>query len=225
MLDAIGQESGLSPRGRGKLRALEDNGFSVRSIPAWAGETFAFARLTLGCAVYPRVGGGNGDGYAGAGGGEGLSPRGRGKPHSAYAPLREQGSIPAWAGETSRISAILRLCQVYPRVGGGNWGLVADLWRARGLSPRGRGKQALTCIPVGLHRSIPAWAGETSPGVAEVNPLSVYPRVGGGNCSTSSVSVNSRGLSPRGRGKRCPRREQTGCRRSIPAWAGETVVL
>ena len=50
----------------------------------------------------------------------GLSPRGRGKPLHIPEGLAKQGSIPAWAGETSRLCRAAATRAVYPRVGGGN---------------------------------------------------------------------------------------------------------
>ena len=50
----------------------------------------------------------------------------------------------------------------------------------------------------------------------------VYPRVGGGNADLMAQTLESEGLSPRGRGKRAYRRVIARGYRSIPAWAGET---
>ena len=73
------QQGGLSPRGRGKHVAAILSGEVVRSIPAWAGETFAAARESLQEEVYPRVGGGNPPSDRRLPTAAGLSPRGRGK--------------------------------------------------------------------------------------------------------------------------------------------------
>ena len=71
------------------------------------------------------------------------------------------GSIPAWAGETDAAALVARKWKVYPRVGGGNIALVVFATLIGGLSPRGRGKLPEPPIVSALHRSIPAWAGET----------------------------------------------------------------
>ena len=93
--------------------------------------------------VYPRVGGGN---QAQLGYGalrQGLSPRGRGKPTRRIpAPIRAR-SIPAWAGETEVGHRLTIAKEVYPRVGGGNEAYECTQLHPGGLSPRGRGKQAL----------------------------------------------------------------------------------
>ena len=49
-------------------------------------------------------------------------------------------SIPAWAGETRSGEIPFGLTGVYPRVGGGNLGMVMTWKSLEGLSPRGRGK-------------------------------------------------------------------------------------
>ena len=74
----------------------------------------------------------------------------------------------------------------------------------------------------GSRRSIPAWAGETSAAAAAAAAAAVYPRVGGGNRFLAHLLMSARGLSPRGRGKPIVPSGNPACRRSIPAWAGET---
>ena len=76
-----------------------------------------------------------------------------------------------------------------------------------------------------LAGSIPAWAGETLDDSLRGLNNGVYPRVGGGNGGIPAVGAFQDGLSPRGRGKlnrAGPPRRWPG---SIPAWAGETVIL
>ena len=111
---------------------------------------------------------------------------------------------------------------VYPRVGGGNLRCHRRQCHRRGLSPRGRGKLSAVVGSGGSRRSIPAWAGETAPNVEERNAGGVYPRVGGGNVSPRHHPATSRGLSPRGRGKRWRLWWAAVSAGSIPAWAGET---
>ena len=94
-----------------------------------------------------------------------------------------------------------RAAGVYPRVGGGNPYSSGCARKARGLSPRGRGKRVPATGTGRRRRSIPAWAGETGPPAANPGPARVYPRVGGGNWTSSISATRCRGLSPRGRGK------------------------
>ena len=214
---------GLSPRGRGKPFRQHRLPAPPGSIPAWAGETAIIARHWSVSMVYPRVGGGNrGHRRPGHYPG-GLSPRGRGKPFQAMLLPTDQGSIPAWAGETPTGGAADYFCTVYPRVGGGNLDGRMPMLDAIGLSPRGRGKQFGKLVKLVFRGSIPAWAGETGREESPARQEEVYPRVGGGNRTGGTAAENCAGLSPRGRGKLLgygrPYRE----RRSIPAWAGETL--
>ena len=134
-------ERGLSPRGRGKRTNRRRSPVALRSIPAWAGETFFPCSARQGKEVYPRVGGGNGGGTALSGGTGGLSPRGRGKPADIPAAGRRRRSIPAWAGETPGNRSSGKPAAVYPRVGGGNRRRCSCGLYSFGLSPRGRGKR------------------------------------------------------------------------------------
>ena len=213
---------GLSPRGRGKQFAEIRPDIIWGSIPAWAGETSNNLNPNPKWRVYPRVGGGNFPGPCPKAGPVGLSPRGRGKPAQANARDAMDGSIPAWAGETHIADGGGREGKVYPRVGGGNENRMSSSASRMGLSPRGRGKPVEILIVPCDHRSIPAWAGETTmpPSLTPMRP--VYPRVGGGNSSGVSARPHIDGLSPRGRGKLVLALQHREALRSIPAWAGET---
>ena len=72
------QSPGLSPRGRGNLRAVLHPDHSRRSIPAWAGEPASRYARTAMTWVYPRVGGGTSLVVSIRRSSPGLSPRGRG---------------------------------------------------------------------------------------------------------------------------------------------------
>ena len=132
---------GLSPRGRGKQASLGCMCVAGRSIPAWAGETRETWLWVTGDRVYPRVGGGNIFGWIPNTLHGGLSPRGRGKPINPNACRKLLRSIPAWAGETGKLSYRNLCATVYPRVGGGNCTAQSLRKCAQGLSPRGRGKR------------------------------------------------------------------------------------
>ena len=132
---------GLSPRGRGKLLLNSAGQSPAWSIPAWAGETTPRRQTKPPPQVYPRVGGGNRIDMAAQRLRAGLSPRGRGKLEVGGWECGRQGSIPAWAGETTRQARYSRHFMVYPRVGGGNAGSKESAISNSGLSPRGRGKR------------------------------------------------------------------------------------
>ena len=131
---------GLSPRGRGKPFQCGEGVYGQRSIPAWAGETRLSAPPLARSQVYPRVGGGNGRRSAAMCVLRGLSPRGRGKRIRQIEQFPAIGSIPAWAGETTKAALPTSRMRVYPRVGGGNYGGCHRRPCRQGLSPRGRGK-------------------------------------------------------------------------------------
>ena len=150
------------------------------------------------------MGGGNAAAHHYAYYGYGLSPRGRGK-HAGDAVIAVlTRSIPAWAGETNPGAGRRGALRVYPRVGGGNFNAVNILLTQRGLSPRGRGKRGRYGRSAVRSRSIPAWAGETARRERASRQIQVYPRVGGGNGFNEDFTQLTRGLSPRGRGKRLP---------------------
>ena len=173
-------------------------------------------------AVYPRVGGGNLALGGCNGKANGLSPRGRGKLPPLGLDHPQDGSIPAWAGETHPPRAGRPQTRVYPRVGGGNPGGSTFFQPIRGLSPRGRGKRWAGAEYQQRQWSIPAWAGETPRGTPLPNTYTVYPRVGGGNDNPDYIPGPRGGLSPRGRGKLPQQVVGQFGRGSIPAWAGET---
>ena len=104
MMQRYGTLSGLSPRGRGKQPKICQAFLGGRSIPAWAGETYEWTDTMNAASVYPRVGGGNISRISTTAVARGLSPRGRGKHDYRYPPPQARGSIPAWAGETTRPS-------------------------------------------------------------------------------------------------------------------------
>ena len=218
-------DCGLSPRGRGKLRLSRRQLPYRRSIPAWAGETPSLKSQRSIARVYPRVGGGNCFPPPPPSLPAGLSPRGRGKLSLPRKRLNWRRSIPAWAGETLDQNTTSRNRGVYPRVGGGNIIPFVHPAPAYGLSPRGRGKLPQLVSGSTPEGSIPAWAGETLAEVLHHLPSRVYPRVGGGNLTSSPLRVALRGLSPRGRGKPGPGKAVWGSQGSIPAWAGETLYL
>ena len=132
----------------------------------------------------------------------GSSPRGRGKLEPLVAERTPLGLIPAWAGKTHRMIALLPAFPAHPRVGGENAVLGMISMQLYGSSPRGRGK------PDPRPRRHPSeWA---------------HPRVGGENPATSSSQASQGGSSPRGRGKPVLHQARDAVPRLIPAWAGKT---
>ena len=110
---------------------------------------------------------------------------------------------------------------VYPRVCGGTWATTWSKPAAYGLSPRVRGNLRYANENYINTGSIPACAGEPARLITGHPPSTVYPRVCGGTCCTTSNRLSHPGLSPRVRGNPPPRPPGRHGPRSIPACAGE----
>ena len=172
--------------------------------------------------VHPRVCGGNPHIWADCTLQSGTSPRVRGKLIETLQTAKGLRYIPACAGETSRGPNLAIFLQVHPRVCGGNITRCASSVKARGTSPRVRGKLILDRKRGLSERYIPACAGETSMHKFSGCNSGVHPRVCGGNGLLESEHAPSDGTSPRVRGKHKKRRILWHWMRYIPACAGET---
>ena len=214
---------GLSPRVRGNPLNCCSN-FSIRSIPACAGEPSTFWSGPGPHWVYPRACGGTTEPRSRPLLGGGLSPRVRGNPCGWRPTVARAGSIPACAGEPHEGLSGVATGGVYPRVCGGTASPFCPMRWIRGLSPRVRGNRESVPNPRSTRRSIPACAGEPRRLSARCGGSAVYPRVCGGTSETLAYALDINGLSPRVRGNLpFPHRRQDGGR-SIPACAGEPSV-
>ena len=171
----------------------------------------------------------------------GLSPRMRGNPLFGVLEPRDEGSIPAYAGEPCFWGGDMESIRVYPRVCGGTHRWKPPVKRKLGLSPRMRGNPEGRRVPLCWYGSIPAYAGEPPTAASHGSIPSVYPRVCGGTGACNAMREAKPGLSPRMRGNRdgggdsvgwgglSPRMrgnpnliaKTAGRCRSIPAYAGE----
>ncbi len=212
---------GLSPRVRGSPRNSRKWWTQARSIPACAGEPLNWSRTKTRRRVYPRVCGGARTGRRPTARSPGLSPRVRGSRDGAGIGSVGVWSIPACAGEPAVAATAVGLGEVYPRVCGGATDVGERTPGVTGLSPRVRGSPGMDGKPRYRLRSIPACAGEPTPGINGVSASQVYPRVCGGARKTNFTAGLSSGLSPRVRGSRIRLCFPFLCRRSIPACAGE----
>ena len=154
---------GLSPRRRGNRVATRELQALVGSIPAQAGEPLSRLPRPARSRVYPRAGGGTGDGPAACRLHEGLSPRRRGNPELIEPAPAANGSIPAQAGEPVQPSFQPLTTGVYPRAGGGTSISSSGLRSIAGLSPRRRGNPRRRRSSTRRIGSIPAQAGEPPP--------------------------------------------------------------
>ena len=195
--------------------------YGFGSIPACAGEPMPIARAWRQALVYPRVCGGTV--VIGQRGrrDRGLSPRVRGNlvGRRKYTPAER--SIPACAGEPAGEYGFKNAGLVYPRVCGGTMWPQSTHRSIRGLSPRVRGNRRGWRGRCRSIRSIPACAGEPVSLRTKIWLLRVYPRVCGGTTSRPISRPTEKGLSPRVRGNRTPRRRAPTLIGSIPACAGE----
>ena len=91
-----------------------------------------------------------------------------------------------------------------------------------GLSPLARGTRHLTRCARGLHRFIPAGAGNTTLCSSAHHVATVYPRWRGEHGSCEGLAISSAGLSPLARGTRVGHPQLAFPHRFIPAGAGNT---
>ena len=216
---------GLSPRVRGNRAFLRWPARIYGSIPACAGEPVERRPDRARQRVYPRVCGGTADQYAGELDISGLSPRVRGNLSRSECGRFFFGSIPACAGEPAPAGYTDSDAEVYPRVCGGTSSPRAISTRLSGLSPRVRGNLVRCCADRDHQRSIPACAGEPEGRIRTYYVYKVYPRVCGGTYRLQSTYSMSMGLSPRVRGNRQPPTGRPTYPGSIPACAGEPVLV
>ena len=111
---------GGSPRVRGRLKVSDVGRRRMGWIPAGAGETTISTTRQRPPRVDPRGCGGDGDRISSALRRRGGSPRVRGRPMPNVAFVREEGWIPAGAGETGADATPLFEPRVDPRGCGGD---------------------------------------------------------------------------------------------------------
>ena len=151
----------------------------------------------------------------------GPSPHTRGNRVCEPAGLRQQGSIPAHAGQPATPFGNGVRRRVHPRTGGATGYRGRGLFGNQGPSPHTRGNRLRAVEPPGGAGSIPAHAGQPAAVGARLTARRVHPRTRG---ATHRVAISGRydaGPSPHTRGNR-----RRGCRaqlreRSIPAHAGQ----
>ena len=114
---------------------------------------------------------------------------------------------------------------VHPRVCGEHRCAVVHPASSSGSSPRMRGTHNTIQCSLLQNRFIPAYAGNTQARcLPELRPP-VHPRVCGEHPASNGQCVQFAGSSPRMRGTRNRNHNQTGGRRFIPAYAGNTAIF
>ena len=152
----------------------------------------------------------------------GSSPLTRGKLEANPGISRDSRLIPAHAGKTSAMSAIVSSQAAHPRSRGENWRTGALTAWSLGSSPLTRGKRRIRVLGQDLGRLIPAHAGKTRRWGRTPASRGAHPRSRGENVFLRSQEGNRRGSSPLTRGKLSERRTVMRQDRLIPAHAGKT---
>ncbi len=133
--------------------------------------------------------------------------------------------IPAGAGNTLPLSALLARNTVYPRWRGEHRSSHYFPFFFDGLSPLARGTLRIAHADNRARRFIPAGAGNTSAENRSIAPTSVYPRWRGEHPNGSALSYPQIGLSPLARGTLKVLKNIGFRTRFIPAGAGNTGVI
>ena len=126
----------------------------------------------------------------------GLSPLARGTLCRCQHCWRVIRFIPAGAGNTLPLSALLARNTVYPRWRGEHRSSHYFPFFFDGLSPLARGTRRQRIVRLPLHRFIPAGAGNTSPLLTPGKSAAVYPRWRGEHPFIFVSSWRDLGLSP-----------------------------
>ena len=193
---------GSSPLTRGKPSTPDAPRVRVGLIPAHAGKTHDPVRGDHTAVAHPRSRGENFSRPNVTPLLPGSSPLTRGKPQRVFTRTDNIRLIPAHAGKTHPVHAVLPHSWAHPRSRGENFLIVNVERKADGSSPLTRGKLVVHVLEARGTRLIPAHAGKT--------PIS------------RAASAAEDGSSPLTRGKQNSS-QGPGCpQRLIPAHAGKT---
>ena len=154
---------GSSPLTRGKLSSLMKPRCDKWLIPAHAGKTALYVRVSRIPRAHPRSRGENVIAKAAAGPEVGSSPLTRGKPHQRSPHRSSRGLIPAHAGKTVLLRTSGAGDRAHPRSRGENRDLGGGDDTSHGSSPLTRGKQIDKRVTQRFAGLIPAHAGKTLP--------------------------------------------------------------
>ncbi len=213
---------GASPRVRGRHRDPRQPGAHPGSIPAGAGPTPPPASAWTSTPEHPRGCGADSRAASGVAYRNGASPRVRGRPGTPCPRCRPGRSIPAGAGPTCPSVNSGPAAPEHPRGCGADHGGVPPEVRARGASPRVRGRRRLAPGLLLAGRSIPAGAGPTGRGERADGRVGEHPRGCGADLIPDTRKPRLGGASPRVRGRRPGGGGRGRGRGSIPAGAGPT---
>ena len=152
----------------------------------------------------------------------GSSPRMRGTPDDKHKVHVALGIIPAYAGNTKFVNAVLFSPRDHPRVCGEHSRSSKKPPMPQGSSPRMRGTQHSSRPESYAMRIIPAYAGNTLPLISAARGGRDHPRVCGEHLRLRGIKSINPGSSPRMRGTQHHRDRFEGVGGIIPAYAGNT---
>ena len=213
---------GSSPRMRGTRSAR--NAFITRAgiIPAYAGNTTWGVGGFNNTWDHPRVCGEHRHIESFARKLPGSSPRMRGTLWFWFAPWKPFGIIPAYAGNTIRISPKPQTSRDHPRVCGEHYVFRMYVRFSPGSSPRMRGTPSSVSWRACVSGIIPAYAGNTWCRTCCLPWIRDHPRVCGEHAYGWNGYVDNMGSSPRMRGTPELQRHHRRNFGIIPAYAGNT---
>ena len=151
---------GSSPPARGTREPVVRSCYSLRFIPARAGNTARPAPARCTTAVHPRPRGEHEALALAPGEPDGSSPPARGTPRPARPAVRGIRFIPARAGNTSPSGQLLGHVPVHPRPRGEHSFVSSSFSLFGGSSPPARGTRSTGHPLVPAYRFIPAQRGE-----------------------------------------------------------------
>ena len=194
--------NGSSPHTRGALyRALAILEGS-RIIPAYAGSTGVRRSSSTPISDHPRI---RGEHFEPSPRGDltsGSSPHTRGARSPPFAPGRNPGIIPAYAGSTPASRPLAARVADHPRIRGEHRLGDARRRRVEGSSPHTRGAPRRQAVRVEKGGIIPAYAGSTRARRGPRTGRADHPRIRGEHLSQPPAEVTSIGSSPHTRGAR-----------------------
>ena len=215
-------EPGSSPHTRGTQRH-ELCGCGERGIiPAYAGNTLRSGWSRLAGRDHPRIRGEHFLRQEATEPGRGSSPHTRGTPDEVHVDARENGIIPAYAGNTPWEAAYRVLAWDHPRIRGEHGASYYVMSPAQGSSPHTRGTPIDYRNPLAEVGIIPAYAGNTPFPRAPRARTRDHPRIRGEHSGQVAMIALDPGSSPHTRGTHDGRESFGISGGIIPAYAGNT---
>jgi hypothetical protein len=198
---------GSPPHSRGGLQPLRRRPPKLRITPAFAGSTRCLWCRTRRSWDHPRIRGEHTPALAQVHQGSGSPPHSRGaRPHSRGAPAQgmartvRSGITPAFAGSTSRWSAVSELGRGHPRIRGEHGPVHVCGLPSVGSPPHSRGARGQGRPHCGQDGITPAFAGSTPGRKSAVTWMWDHPRIRGEHAVAPPAVFFCMGSPPHSRG-------------------------